>query len=107
MHENPNDQQEPQMNIDAVMGSAVFEYLITIGFTKIRKQGLTDFDAIYRLHDLHHLVWYENLKHFGIAVRNESGKKGAAGTYQEFKIVLIPKPFYEIEQVKLLMDAIQ
>ena len=97
---------EQQCNKQIVKCSAVFDYILTLGFTKIRKPGQNDFDAIYRLHDLHYLVWYDNLKHFGIAVRNEFGKKGPAGTYQEFKIVLLPKPFYEIEQVKLLLNVL-
>ena len=97
---------EQQCNKQNVKCSAVFDYILIIGFTRIRTPEQNDFDAIYRLHDLHYLVWYENLKHFGIAVRNEFGKKGPAGTSKEFKIVLIPKPIYEIEQVKLLMSAL-
>ncbi len=86
--------------------SLIFDYLKEIGFTTINKTNQEGFDSIYRIHDLHYIVWYENLRHFGIAVRNESGKKGPAGTYQEFKIVLIPKPFYEIEKVKLILESL-
>lgn len=72
------------------------EYLLSVGFTEAKfvepkESRKFHFDLMLRIHDITYLVWYEDLDHFGLAVKNESNKKGPAGTYQGFKVVLIPR----------------
>jgi hypothetical protein len=84
--------------------SAVNDWLLKNGFAKYH--GDEDYDCVMRLHVLHFLFWSDNLKHFSIGVLNDTGKKEAGGFYKKWKMVMIPKPIYTVEQAECLLKAI-
>lgn len=94
--------------------SRVFQWLLDHGFTehgtersreRMREDprnhpGESDFDCSVRIHEIHYLVWFDNLKHFGLAVLNDQNKKGPAGTLERWKINIIPVPVYDVPTAK-------
>lgn len=77
------------------------EYLLKNGF---KNSDYKDYDCMMRIHDIHYLFWSSLHNHFGIGYMNE--KREPAGHFDAFKIVMIPKPIYTIEQAQTLIKAI-
>ncbi len=93
--------------------SEIYDWLLQNGFNKNCKKGSyangngnLDYDCIKRVHVLHMILWHDNLKHFSIAVHNESGKSKAGGGKDDFTSILLPKPIYKISEAKQLIESI-
>lgn len=65
-----------------------------------------DYDCVMRIHEIHYLFWSENLKHFGIGVKNVNGKKEPGGRFKEYNIIVIPKPIYQMFDAILMILAL-
>lgn len=96
--------QDPKLIKPIVDGSEVNSWLLKNGFEKY--YGDEDYDCVRRVHVLHYLFWSDNLKHFFIAVINDTHKKTSAGGYKKWNSIIIPKPIYTVKEAKKLVESI-
>jgi hypothetical protein len=87
----------------------VINFLKTKGFQSAksritRADDMFRFDLILRIHDIHYLVWHDNIRHFALAVRNEYKKGLAGGGFKEYNEIIIPKPIYTEEEAENLIN---
>jgi hypothetical protein len=79
----------------------ISEHLLQNGFKKV---DYKDYDCMMRIHEIHFLFWSSLHNHFGIGYKNEKGDP--AGNFDYWKIIMIPKPIYSIEEATKLIKAI-
>ncbi len=88
-----------------VVEDLITSHLLKNGFEKYHGED-KDYTCVRRLHYLHYLFWSSNLKHFSIGVLNDTGKRQAGGGYDKWKMIMIPKPIYTVEQAQAFINAI-
>lgn len=82
----------------------IYNWLLENGF--VEYHGDEDYDCTMRVHAFHYLLWSSNLKHFSIAILNQEGKKGPAGTYKKWNAIMLPKPIYTTKEAQQLIESI-
>lgn len=70
------------------------------------RNPLIDCDCYLRIHQNIFLTWNQRLKHFSLVAKSEKEKGAAGGRDGTFKEVVIPKPFYKVEEVEDLMEVL-
>lgn len=81
----------------------IIQELLKRGFTETKYD---EYDCKLRIHEIHYLFWSESMKHFALAVFNESGKKKARGVYETWNMIVIPKPIHTIKDALYLVEAL-
>jgi hypothetical protein len=75
-------------------------------FLKSYNQSETDlWDCGIQIHELHWLFYSENLKHFTLAVLNESRKGKSGGGIDKWKTIIIPRLIYSEQDVITVLRA--
>jgi hypothetical protein len=82
----------------------ITQYLIDKKFTIVKNAELGGFDLIFRIHEIHYLVWYSNLNYFGIAVKNIDRKGEPGGGYKDFNVIIIPTHVETIEKADIIIN---
>lgn len=86
-------------------GPQITEYILNNGFVKVRERGFEQFTAMKRIHEIHWLVWYEELKHFGLAVESFGRSAGAGRQFHHFTTIVIPRCMYTVDDVNEILAA--
>lgn len=90
----------------------ISEYLIRYyGFRKYydysgNKIDYDKYSCIIRVHEIHYLLWSDEMKHFSLRVKHENPKGLPAGGILFHTDVMIPKVIYSKEAAMELVNGI-